>query len=163
MERTGAMSHEAHKHVCLCCETVSECTDEECPLIHEHIALMNCPRCTDHGEEQLPTVPQVLESGGVHVHVCLLCGKEWDCSNECGFPKGSVSELTCSLCVEHLFGFQQGQNSGALVPEMPVRDGIMHSHRCMIDNHMWEHDDFVCAMESMYDLECPACFVFAAT
>ena len=150
------MYHDAHKHMCLCCETVSECTDQECASIDEKIVLLNCARCSDHGEGQLPTVSQVLEPGGVHAHVCMLCGKEWDCSNACGFPNGSVSEMTCSLCVDHLVALQQkGAETSA-----PVHDGIIHSHKCMIDNHLWEHDDFLCAMENIYDLECPKCFVF---
>ena len=154
------MYHDVHKHMCLCCETVSECTDEECAHAGEDIALVDCPRCANHGQAELPTVPQVLEPRGVHAHVCLLCGHKWDCSNECGFPSGSVSELTCGSCVDHLVALKQ--KSGTSAGDTHLHDGIMHLHKCMIGNHMWEHDDFACAMENLFDLECPACFVFAS-
>jgi len=151
---------DVHKHMCLCCETISECTDEECSYAGEAIALLDCPRCANHDQSQNPTVAQVPEPGGTHAHVCLLCGREWDCSNECGFPNGSVSELTCVSCVDHIVALQQKQLDVS-VPETSVRDGIRHVHKCMIDNHMWEHDDLACAMEGMFDLECPACFTFS--
>ena len=40
----------------------------------------------------------------VHVHICLVCGKEWECGLGCGVESGSISECTCAACAERMVG-----------------------------------------------------------
>ena len=35
-----------------------------------------------------------------HMHVCLPCGKEWEC--DCEWDVGEVSEATCSACLTRI-------------------------------------------------------------
>ena len=116
-------------------------------------------------------------SNGIHMHNCLKCGRGWDCANECGdlAAEGTLTRMICGLCTEHVVGLSQDNGDqrpswakGLLTIEpepgmqVPVaaREVIMHSHTCMIGNHLWQHDDATCAADEMIDLECSACFTF---
>lgn len=113
-----------------------------------------------------------IRNDGIHMHACPLCGRGWDCSNECGVENGSLTKMTCGLCVRHVVGQRPPPHVPPTNPkslglqaapvQVATREGIMHTHRCMIDNHLWEHDDPDCAMEEVIDLECPACFIFTS-
>ena len=116
-------------------------------------------------------------SNDIHMHNCPKCGRGWDCTNECGdlATEGTLTRMICGLCTEHVVGLSQvysGQKPWWAVDSLTIkseptiqapvaaREAIMHSHTCIIGNHLWQHDNAVCAADEIIDLECPECFTF---
>ena len=134
----------------------------------------------EHGELVFPGEKRsgMKDSIHMHMHACPRCGREWECSNECGETAtgGSWTPMTCSLCTEHLMKLV-GQTPKPIPSGWERTKTLVatsekivhpHTHTCIIGNHLWEHDDVNCAFETimmdpkgMKNLECPACFVFA--
>ena len=60
-----------------------------------------------------------------HIHVCLLCGKEWEC--DCDFDVAEVSKATCAACWK--------RNQAA---QERMRYAGIHMHSCPKCGRGWD-------------------------
>ena len=118
-----------HTHMCICCEATWTCQDDECGGGDGH-GMSVCKRCETHCAPQ--GFPESRRKPNVHIHTCLLCGKESECESDCGMPDGSVSETTCGICQTRLDAVLERTRA------QRVNAPVMHAHSCPECGNDWD-------------------------
>lgn len=131
-----------HRHVCLSCDRVWDCTKSDCDNTENPTFLMCAPCTQDAALAELPEVDlEMSEEIYEYLSASLL-----------------ISSPHSALLVRKV--------EKKIEKDEVLERGIPHSHTCMITNHAWSHNDIECGFATMMNpeeikyLECPACFIF---
>ena len=75
----------------------------------------------------------------MHIHVCLLCGRESECDADCDMPDGSVSEVTCGTCQGRLDALLERTRAQRVnAPKPDSRFAGIHMHSCPKCGRGWD-------------------------